>query len=519
MADKADAAEAVRLSGDALEGVDAGPFKMLADNLNIGILVHREFKPLYANHALAELFGFDGPEDVLAFDGVDGLYTTDSREIFRERHRARLRGESPPSEYILQARRLDGAFIWVNNRPVRIDWLGEPAVCTTLIDVTERMLAQDALKVSEEEFRRIFENASEGIFRAIPEGRVVAANPAFAEILGYSNPQELMDNVHHIGEDVYVDAPQRETLRNMLMAGKRVDGFEVQWRRKDGSKIWILMNARAVQEGQGMPMFFEAAVIDISARRDIEHNLVQAKEQAELANRAKSEFLAHMSHELRTPLNCIIGFSQILMGEMFGPLGHANYLEYVGDVHTSGLHLLNVISDILDISKIEAGELEITDEQVNIGETLITCTKMMRERAERAQLMLSTEFAPNLPVLRADGLRIKQILLNLLSNSVKYTPPGGRISINASINEHKNLVFEVVDTGIGISAVDMPRVLAPFEQVRDSHVLTSEGTGLGVYLSKVLAERHGGHLEIDSVPNEGTVVRVTLPEARLIYDE
>lgn len=164
MADKADAAEAVRLSGDALEGVDAGPFKMLADNLNIGILVHREFKPLYANHALAELFGFDGPEDVLAFDGVDGLYTTDSREIFRERHRARLRGESPPSEYILQARRLDGAFIWVNNRPVRIDWLGEPAVCTTLIDVTERMLAQDALKVSEEEFRRIFENASEGIF-------------------------------------------------------------------------------------------------------------------------------------------------------------------------------------------------------------------------------------------------------------------------------------------------------------------------------------------------------------------
>ncbi|MBT3910902.1 MAG: hypothetical protein HOF27_14690, partial [Rhodospirillaceae bacterium] len=115
---------------------------------------------------------------------------------------------------------------------------------------------------------------------------------------------------------------------------------------------------------------------------------------------------AHMSHELRTPLNCIIGFSQILMGEMFGPLGHANYLEYVGDVHTSGLHLLNVISDILDISKIEAGELEITDEQVNIGETLITCTKMMRERAERAQLMLSTEFAPNLPVLRADGLRI-----------------------------------------------------------------------------------------------------------------
>ena len=143
----------------------------------------------------------------------------------------------------------------------------------------------------------------------------------------------------------------------------------------------------------------------------------------------------------------------------------------------------------------------------------------MRERAERAQLMLSTEFAPNLPVLRADGLRIKQILLNLLSNSVKYTPPGGRISINASINEHKNLVFEVVDPGIGISAVDMPRVLAPFEQVRYSQVLTSEGTGLGVYLSKVLAERHGGHLEIDSVPNEGTVVRVTLPEARLIYDE
>jgi len=498
---------------------DGAKFRVLADRLNVGILVHRNFQPLYANQAFADLFGFDGPSDVLAFDGTDGLFTKESREVFRQRHLARLRGEEPQADYILHARRLDGSFIWVNNRPALIDWMGEPAICTTLADVTERVLAEDALKESELQHRRLFENAGEGLFRMIPEGRYVDANPTLADILGYDSPVDLMDSINDVETQIYVDPKDHAKLSARLEKTDRLERQELRWRRKDGSVIWVMVSLRAIRDLDGVARFFEGAAIDITAWRATEFNLIRAKEEAELANRAKSEFLAHMSHELRTPLNCIIGFSQILMGEMFGALGHRNYVEYVGDIHTSGLHLLNVISDILDISKIEAGELNISESVVDVAETLLACMKMMRERADRAQLILSTEISPTIPKLLADELRLKQILLNLLSNAVKYTPPGGRISVRTSVNAAGNMEFVVADTGIGIAEEDMSRVLMPFEQVRESQNLAKEGTGLGVYLSRVLAELHGGTLSIESVPRKGTTVVVNLPAARLIGDK
>ncbi len=504
-------------------GPDAGdgdtPFRAMAERLNVGILVHRNFQPLYANPAFADLFGFASTADVLAFNGTDGLFTKDSRETFRARHLARLKGEAPPGDYILQARRLDGSFIWVNNHPALIDWMGGPAICTTLADVTERVLAEDALKESEQRYRRIFEDAGEGLFRAIPEGRFVEVNPALADMLGYDGPQDMMDSVHDIEGQLYVNPEDRVILRERRDGAERLERQELRWRRKDGSIIWVSVGVRAIHDDEGPVKYFEGAAIDITAWRANEWGLIHAKEEAELANRAKSEFLAHMSHELRTPLNCIIGFSQILMGEMFGSLGHGNYKEYVGDIHTSGLHLLNVISDILDISKIEAGELNISEEMVDVPNVLLTCMKMMRERSDRAQLILATEVASDIPKLWADELRIKQIVLNLLSNAVKYTPPGGRVTVSAAVDQERRMVFTFSDTGIGIAEEDMARVLAPFEQVRDSPILASEGTGLGVYLSRVLAELHGGTLGIESEPHKGTEVTVTLPADRLIADE
>ncbi|MDD9877331.1 MAG: PAS domain S-box protein [Magnetovibrio sp.] len=514
--------KAIRPDGDDPGPADVtgdGQFRLLADSLNVGILVHRYFQPLYANEAFADLFGFSGRDEVLEFSGIDNLFTKESQDAFRRRHEARLRGEPAPSEYILQARRLDGAFIWVNNRPVRMDWEGEPAICTTLIDVTERVLAQEALKTSEDEYRRLFENAGEGLFRSIPEGRLVAANTRLAEMLGYDHPRALMDAVSDIGRDVFGDPQVMAEMAAGLKQGRHVDGAEVQWRRRDGAEIWVLLSIRGVREDDALPMFFEGSAVDVTARREARRNLIKAKEEAELANRAKSEFLAHMSHELRTPLNCIIGFSQILMEQMFGPLGHDNYREYVGDVHTAGHHLLNVISDILDISKIEAGELEIADEDVDVAATMVNCMKMMRERSDRGQIVLATELANHLPKIRADGLRIKQILFNLLSNAVKYTPPGGRVTALAFLADDGDLILQVRDTGIGISEDDMPRVLAPFEQIRDSYIVAGEGTGLGVHLTKVLTELHGGRFGIDSALGEGTTVTVTLPKARIIVDD
>ncbi|MEK9723051.1 MAG: ATP-binding protein [Rhodospirillaceae bacterium] len=503
-------------------GGDADAFRTLADDLNVGILVHRRFKPLYANQAMLDLSQFETLADVLALDGTDTLIAERSRAIYRERHQARLRGESPPSDYIVEARRRDGTAIWINNRPTVIDWMGEPAICSCIIDVTERVQGEDALARSELRYRHLFANAAEGLFRVNADGHLTEANPALARMLGYDRPQDLMGPTGIRAEAVFRDAEDHRRLARHLLDGGNLDRERVCWRRKDGTPVWVQLTMRPVGAVEGEetdpsePNAFDGLAVDVSGWRNTQTDLIRAKEQADLANRAKSDFLAHMSHELRTPLNCISGFSQVLMGEMFGPLGHPNYREYVGDIHTSGMHLLNVISDILDISKIEAGELDIIDGELDPAEVVLNCMKMMRERSDRAQVIVSTSVPANLPRLRADELRIKQILLNLLSNAVKYTPPGGRISASADIDDAGRMVFVVADTGIGIEPADMAKVLAPFEQVRENQTLASEGTGLGVYLSRVLTELHGGTLSIDSKPGAGTKVTVTLPAGRVV---
>ena len=241
-----------------------------------------------------------------------------------------------------------------------------------------------------------------------------------------------------------------------------------------------------------------------------------AKETAELANRSKSEVLAHMSHEVRTPLNSVIGFSEMLEKEIFGSLGDAKYQEYAKDIHASGTHLLNLISDILDISKIEAGELDFTEVSVDVGEIIVSSTRMVADRVERGGITLGLEVPQSLPRLRGDALRLKQILLNLLSNAIKFTPPDGQVTIEAKVDGSNAMVWKVVDTGVGIAATNLSRVLHPFEQVRDNAALAHEGTGLGLYLTNALTELHDGTLEIESEVGKGTTVTVRFPPERTI---
>jgi signal transduction histidine kinase len=241
----------------------------------------------------------------------------------------------------------------------------------------------------------------------------------------------------------------------------------------------------------------------------------RAKEEAEAASRSKSEFLANMSHELRTPLNAIIGFSDVMAGEKFGPLGNARYVQYVHDVGDSGRHLLSLINDVLDISKVECGKLDLHEETVDLAEIIDGCIRLMRERAEAAQISLTAEVAAPLPQLWADDRRIKQVVLNLVSNAVKFTPAGGSVSVRASADKD-GLRFAVSDSGIGMDAAGIELALRPFGQVDSSLARKYSGTGLGLPLSKAIAELHGGTLEIASRPGEGTVVTVALPPHRII---
>ena len=242
--------------------------------------------------------------------------------------------------------------------------------------------------------------------------------------------------------------------------------------------------------------------------------LEAAKLQAEAASKAKSDFLANMSHELRTPLNAIIGFSDLMQSEVLGPIGSDTYRGYVSDIHFSGCHLLEIINDILDVVRHESGKMELKEDTVPVEDLIADALRLIRPQAREAQVNLNWRPAATaLPELRCDRVRVRQILLNVLSNAVKFTEPGGCIDIKTEVSSGFELI--VRDNGIGIRPEDIARILTPFGQVASVYS-RNQGAGLGLTLTKALIERHGGHLRLHSAPGLGTTVRLSFPADRLV---
>ena len=279
--------------------------------------------------------------------------------------------------------------------------------------------------------------------------------------------------------------------------------------RPDGTAY--IVHRRPMPEGG-----FVMTLTDITARKAAEEKTRQAMEEAKLANRAKSEFLANMSHELRTPLNAVIGFSEMMMQENQGPIGNAKYVEYVEDINASGQHLLGLINDILDLSKVEAGKVELNEEVLDPAEAIQSCLGMVKGQARSQGLQLVADISDEMSLLRADQRMVKQILLNLLSNAVKFTPEGGKITVKAWSQPGSGHVFQVIDTGIGVALHDIPKILRPFTQIDNALTRKNQGTGLGLPLVKNLVEIQGGYLDFQSEVGVGSTVTVRFPKERVV---
>jgi len=271
--------------------------------------------------------------------------------------------------------------------------------------------------------------------------------------------------------------------------------------------VAILLYMTAVTEG---------ILAEERARRRTEEELRRALIRAEAASKAKSDFLANMSHELRTPLTAILGFSETMQSGIFGPIAPAKYADYVNKIHSSGGHLLAIVSDVLDMSRIEAGEAKLDESEIDLAEAVDECLEMLRPRSEKKRMLIDCRVDAGIPRLRADRRMLKQMVLNLLTNAVTFTPDGGRVSVSAAVDPERRMAISIADSGIGIAKSDLTRVMEPFHTVERPQARSFQGIGLGLPLTRSMVELHGGTLALDSQTGVGTVATLTFPAARCV---
>jgi PAS domain S-box-containing protein len=487
----------------AISAVSSSGTPPILDKLPVGILIYRLDQLLYANSVFLAWSGHSSLAALADAGGLDGLFVEPEST-------AGAGTASGGRTLTLSVDR--GDRMSVESELIDIQWEGEPAhALVTAAPGAERAKLVQA-QAETAELRSILDTATDGVVILDRRGVAISANRSAQALFGY--------DAHEFSGRAFADlfAPESARVAHDYLDGLVRDGVaglinggrEVVGRVRQGGELKLFMTmGRIGDDADKLCAVFR----DITPWKKSEEELIAAKRQAEKASSAKSDFLAKISHEIRTPLNAIIGFSEVMMEERFGPVGNDRYREYLKDIHASGGHLLSLINDLLDLSKIEAGKLELTFSSVALNDLTQQCVAIMQPQANRERIIIRTSLPPTLPQVVADARSVRQIVLNLLSNSIKFTGAGGQVIVSTALNDNGEVVLRVRDTGAGMSESDIVTALEPFRQLATT---APGGTGLGLPLTKALAEANRARFHIRSVPKEGTLVEVAFPPTRVL---
>lgn len=482
----------------------------LLEKLPVPVLVHAGDVLHYANDEFFKLTGYESLVDFEDAGGLDALFAEDDGSRAEDDHRRHLRtkdGREFPVAAILQS------VPWNGGKALLLALKAEPEPQAAAVAPAPAVDAGD-LDLRLSEMRAILDTATDGIIIVNNEGAIRSVSRPAEALFGFDG-FELVGKPFVSLFAVESQRAARDYLTGLSdngVASVLNDGREVIGREAQGRFIPLFMTMGRLPGGNG----YCAVLRDITQWKRAEEELTQARAEAERTSGQKTEFLARISHEIRTPLNAIIGFSELMIDEKFGPIVNDRYKDYLRDINRSGNHVLDLVNDLLDISKIEAGEQEMAHEAVSLNEALAEAVAMMQPQANRERVIIRSSFASRLPEVVADERSIRQIALNLLSNAVRYTQAGGQVIVSTSYENSGDVMMRVRDTGVGMSQSEIEQALKPFKQINALKRPRGDGTGLGLPLTKAMVEANRARFTIQSTPGEGTMVEITFPSTRVL---
>lgn len=490
------------------------------DQMPVALLVHNGDSLLHGNPEFLRLTGYSSIEALAEVGGLDALLQREDLDETGDRTSGMMVVRADDALVPVTARLQSVRFgqvtaLMLALMPVSTETAEEgPASGAKIIPLPTGQMAEEAAQVEVEELRAILETATDGVVVIGTDGNIRSLNRAASALFNYdgeeANGKPFVMLFAHESQKAIMD--YLGGLSGHGVASVLNDGREVIGREASGGFIPLFMTIGTLTSSNG----YCAVIRDITQWKRTEEELRTAKRSAETANAHKSEFLAHVSHEIRTPLNAIIGFADLMASERFGPIGHPRYVEYSNDIVRSGRHVLDIVNDLLDISKIEAGEMELDFVSVELNESISEAVSLVQPQANGQRVIIRTALSHAVPPVVADLRSVKQIVLNILSNAIRFTPSGGQIVVSTVYEANGSVVLRIRDTGIGMTRSELELAMKPFRQVAGSTRQRGDGTGLGLPLTKAMVDANRATFAINSAPREGTLIEITFPPQRVL---